>query len=60
MKDLMLSLSLEPQILRRLFAQTPKNCTEKRAALAARLFYLIQEVISLTGDFVVAVAVVVS
>ena len=37
-----------------------KNYTEKRSTLAARLFYLIQEVLSLTNDFAVAVAVVVS
>ena len=39
---------------------TAKNCTKKRAARAARLFFLIQPIKSLVYGVVVAVSVVLS
>ena len=37
-----------------------KNCTKKRAARAARLFFIIKSIITLICDVVVAIAIVVS
>ena len=48
------------KISRRPLADYVKNCTKKRAARAARLFFLIQPIKSLICDAVVVVAVVIS
>jgi len=48
------------KIPRRRLADYVKNCTKKRLALAARLFFLIQPITSLICGVVVTVAFVVS
>ena len=39
------------------FADYVRNCTKKRAARAARLFFLIQPIKSMINDVVVAVVI---
>ena len=53
-------LALSSEISRRHLADYGKNCTIKRAARAARLFFLIQPIKSLVYGVVVAVPVVLS
>ena len=65
MKDLLLRTRfavgvLNMQISRRHLEDYVKNCTKKRAARAARLFFLIQPIKSWIWDVVVAIAVVIS
>ena len=64
MKDLLLRASVVVRISdikisrRRLTDYTSKHCTKKRAARAARLFFLIQPIKSMICGVVVEVAVV--
>ena len=61
MKDLLLRARVvvrtSKTISRRRLADYPKNCTKKRAARAARLFFFVLPIKSLIRAIVVAVAV---